>query len=377
MESREQLLNPFPWYRRMRESDSVHYDEQEHSWNVFRYRDVQRVLADYQTFSSRLTEEGDQPLDNSIINLDPPRQRQLRAVVAPAFTAQAIAQLAPRIGDIVHGLLDRVSARGMMDVIDDLARPLPVMVIAELLGIPDEERERFKRWSYRLVFEGGPVSAELYESFSSLVEERRRRPQDDLISLLLAASIEGEPLTYQELLGFCILLMVAGSVTTTLLIGNTFLCFDEYPTALERLYADRLLLPSVIEEVLRYRSPVRHMYRVCVSETTLSERRIRTGEFIVAWIGSANRDEAVFHDSESFKIGRLPNRHIAFGYGIHHCLGAMLARLEARIALAAMLERFAAMRVVHDGSVEPLGGILYGVNHVPITFERISDAPRP
>jgi cytochrome P450 len=371
MKSREQLLKPFPWYRRMRESDPVHYDEQEHSWNVFRYRDVQRVLADYQTFSSQLTEAGDQPLDTSIINLDPPRQRLLRMVIAPAFTSQAIAQLAPRISRIVQELLDQVSARGTMDVIDDLARPLPVMVIAELLGIPVEERERFKQWSYRLVFEGGPAPPALYDSFSRLVEERRRRPQDDLISLLLAGSVEGKPLTYEELLGFCILLMVAGTITTTLLIGNAFLCFDEYPAALEQLYADRSLLPSAIEEVLRYRSPVRHMYRVCVSETTLGERRIEAGEFIVAWIGSANRDEAVFRDGESFKINRLPTRHIAFGYGIHHCVGAPLARLESRIALAAMIERFASMHMMHDEPLEPLGGILHGVNHVPITFQSI------
>jgi cytochrome P450 len=369
MESREQLLNPFPWYRQMRESDPVYYDEQEHAWHVFRYRDVQRVLSDYQSFSSQLTEAGDQPLDSSIINLDPPRHHLLRTVIAPAFTAQAIAQLAPRISDILRVLLDQVSARGAMDVIDDLARPLPVMVIVELLGIPDEERERFKQWSYRLVFEGGQAPPEMYESFSRLVEERRRHPQDDLISLLLAANVEGKALTYEELLGFCILLMVAGSITTTLLIGNTFLCFDEHPAALERLYADRLLLPAVIEEVLRIRSPVRHMYRVCVNETTLGECRIGPGEFIVAWIGSANRDEAVFHDSESFKVGRLPNRHIAFGYGIHHCLGAALARLEARIALGAILERFVDMRVLHNGPLEPLSGILHGVNHVPITFQ--------
>jgi cytochrome P450 len=371
MESRERLLNPFPWYRRMRESDPVYYDEQEHAWNVFRYQDVQRVLADYQTFSSQLTGVGDQPLDHSIINLDPPRQRLLRMVIAPAFTSQAIAQLAPRISRVVRELLDRVSARGTMDVIDDLARPLPIMVIAELLGIPVEERERFKQWSYRLVFEGGLAPAELYESYSRLVEEHRQRPQDDLISLLLAGSVEGRPLTNQELLGFCILLMVAGSITTTLLIGNAFLCFDEYPAALEQLYADRLLLPSVVEEVLRYRSPVRHMYRVCVSETTLGGRRIGAGEFIVAWIGSANRDEEVFSDGERFKVGRLPNRHIAFGYGIHHCVGAPLARLESRIALSAMLERFTSIRMAHDSPLEPLGGILHGVNHVPITFENI------
>ncbi|HLI89597.1 MAG TPA: cytochrome P450 [Ktedonobacteraceae bacterium] len=368
MES-QQLLNPFPWYRRMRESDPVYYDEQEHSWNVFRYQDVQRVLADYQTFSSQLTEGGDQPLDTSIINLDPPRQRLLRMVIAPAFTTQAIARLAPRISRIVQELLDQVSAQGGMDVIDDLARPLPVMVIAELLGIPVEERERFKQWAYRLVFEGGPAPAELYESFSHLVEDHRRRPRDDVISLLLAGRIEGKPLAHEELLGFCVLLMVAGSITTTLLIGNAFLCFDEYPEALEQLYADRSLLPSAIEEVLRYRSPVRHMYRVCASGTTLGGRRIEAGEFIVAWIGSANRDEAVFRDGESFRINRLPNRHLAFGYGVHRCPGAPLARLEARIALAAMLERFAAIRLVHDGLLEPLGGILHGVNHVPVTFQ--------
>lgn len=365
------LLHPFAWYRHMHETAPVYYDEASYAWHVFRYRDVQRVLSDYEAFSSQMTAGGDHPLDTAIINLDPPRHRKLRSLVAQAFTPRAIAALEPRITAIVHELLDRVAARGAMDVRDDLAHPLPVIVIAELLGIPAADREQFKQWSHEVVFSGGLPPRAMYEYFTRLVERRRHQPRDDLISALLAARVDGEQLTYDELLGFCILLLVAGNVTTTLLLSNAFLCFDEHPQALEQLYADRALLPPAIEEVLRHRAPVRHMYRVSVAETEMAGQRIDAGQFVVAWIGSANHDEAVFADAERFDIARSPNHHIAFGYGIHYCLGAPLARLEARIALDAMLTRFVEMRRVRSIPLEPVaGGILHGVNHFPITFRR-------
>jgi cytochrome P450 len=260
-----------------------------------------------------------------------------------------------------------------MDIIGDLAYPLPVIVIAELLGIPTADRERFKRWSDGVVgdseMDNYTAQQEMGLYFASLLAQRRRDPQDDLLSALLEASVDGQKLSLEELLGFCIILLVAGNITTTNLIGNTFLCFDEYPAALEQLYADSALLSSAIEEVLRYRSPVRQMYRLCVKDTELSSQLIPAGDFVTAWIGSANRDEDEFPNADVFEITRSPNRHIAFGHGIHYCLGAPLARLEAKIALGVMLERFSNIRRVADVPlVHVTGSILHGVLSLPITF---------
>jgi len=187
---------------------------------------------------------------------------------------------------------------------------------------------------------------------------------------LLAAEIEGQHLDEQELLGFCVLLLVAGNETTTNLIGNAVLCFDEHPEAMEQLRAEPALLPDAIEEVLRYRSPIKMMFRVATTDVELGGQQMRAGEGVVAWISSANHDEAQFPHADTFDIRRSPNRHLAFGYGIHFCIGAPLARLESKIALAAMLERLPGMRQVRDVPLEPTGSfVLYGVQHLPITFQ--------
>jgi len=210
----------------------------------------------------------------------------------------------------------------------------------------------------------------MIDYFSVLIEERRREPQDDLISSLLSAQVDGEYLNKKELMGFFILLLVAGNVTTTNLIGNAFLCFDEYPDALRQLYADASLIPNAIEEVLRYRSPVSHMYRVVRETTTLDDKPVTPGSFMVAWIASANRDETQFPHAATFDITRSPNRHLAFGHGIHFCLGAPLARLEAKVALEIMLARLPEMRRTPNTSLQAISSmILFGVKNFPITFK--------
>lgn len=370
-----QTLNPFPWYRTMRESSPVYVDPARYTVNVFRYRDVQHVLTDHEVFSSQMIRGDYHPLSVSMINTDPPRHRQLRSLVTQAFTPRTIARLAPRITTIVHELLDQVATKGKMDVIDDLAYPLPVIVIAELLGVPVRDRERFKRWSDSVAGEGGDEGndltsqQEMREYFLTLFEQRKYDPQDDLITALLAAQADGEQLSTEEVLSFCILLLVAGNITTTNLISNAFLAFDEFPDALEQLYAEPELVPGAIEEVLRYRSPVRCMFRVSRAESMVGEHCIEAGRFVVAWIASANRDPDEFPDPDTFDIRRTPNRHIAFGHGIHFCLGAPLARLEAKIALEAMLQRLPHMRLQPDTLFEPVSSVvLSGVKHVPITF---------
>ena len=371
----DRRLNPYPWYQTMRTNNPIAYNPSYNVWSVFNYDAVQRVLTDYVDFSSQtMGSSPDMPLNTSIINTDPPRHRQLRNIVTQAFTPRTIAQLTPRITQIVNELLDGVAAKGKMDVITDLAYPLPVIVIAELLGIPIAYRQQFKLWSDVIVGSespaGGQPQKEMMDYFSSLLEERRREPKDDLISALLTAQVDGEYLSEKELVGFFILLLVAGNVTTTNLIGNSFLCFDEFPAALEQLYADHTLVPTTIEEVLRYRSPISNMYRVVREDTTLDGKPIAVGSFMVAWIASANRDETQFPHADRFDITRTPNRHLAFGHGIHFCLGAPLARLEAKIALETMLTRFPEMQLVHNVSLEALSSmILYGVKNLPITFK--------
>ncbi|MBA2396358.1 MAG: cytochrome P450 [Ktedonobacteraceae bacterium] len=369
----ERLLNPFPWYDTMRKTDPIHFYEQYGIWQAFRYNDVQRVLSDYAAFSSNFGGPGEDPLSTSLISMDPPRHRQLRNIVTQAFTPRSVAKLSERITAIVTELLDKVAATGRMDIIDDFSYPLPVIVIAEMLGIPQEDRERFKHWSDAIVGAtssgGANPQQEMGAYFLDMIAQRRENSEDDLISALLTAQIDGVHLDQRELLGFCILLLVAGNETTTNLIGNALLCFDEYPETMDQLRAEPDLLPTAIEEVLRYRSPVQLMYRHAVSDVELGDHTIRAGQMIMAQIGSANRDEAQFPNADTFDIRRTPNRHIAFGHGIHFCLGAPLARLEAKIALALLLERFQDIQRVGDIPLETTGSdIVYGVKHLPITF---------
>jgi cytochrome P450 len=369
-------LNPFPWFRSMRQNAPVTFNEQYGSWSVFKYDDVQRVLSDHATFSSQAYSGDNQPIGRSIINIDPPRHRQLRALVSLAFTPRAVARLEERITAVTNELLDAVEAREEMDVIDDLAGPLPTTIIAEMLGIPIEDRDKFKLWTNQLIgsapFEPGANPQRMMVNYYRQVfEARRREPRDDLVSALLAAQVDGEYLSEQDLLGFCILLLLAGNETTTTLLGNAFQTFDEHPEAMEELRAAPPLIPGAIEEVLRYRSPVRLLLRETLREVELGGQTIPAGTNVVTWLASANRDEEQFPDPDTFDIRRTPNRHLAFGHGIHFCLGAPLARLEARIAIETMLARWTDIRRANHDPLEPLGSfVLLGLRHLPVVFRQ-------
>jgi cytochrome P450 len=379
----EQSMNPYPHYEAMRETAPVFHDEQTGIWHVFKYDDVHRVLSEHATFSSQMPpgeqSETGQLFAASLINTDPPRHRQLRSLVSQAFTPRAVEALGPRIAAITEELLDGFAAAGTADLVKELAYPLPVIVIAELMGIPAEDRDRFKLWSDSIVSQttagGGEADhalfGEMIEYFLSMIEQRRRIPGHDLVSALLAAEINGQQLTVPELLGFCALLLVAGNETTTNLIGNAVLTFAEHPGTVERLLAEPELLPHAVEEVLRYRSPVQAMYRTAAADAVLGDQRIPAGSVLIAWIGSANRDPRQFERAEEYDIDCRPFHHLAFGQGVHFCLGAPLARLEARIALQAVLTRLPGLSVVPEPPLERVDStIVFGPKQLPVSWQQ-------
>ena len=360
--------NPFPYYAKMRRESPVFYDAEQQSWMVFHYEDVKRVFADWQTFSSKIPHPPEQTdLTQSLNYTDPPKHQSLRSLVAKVFTARRVEELAPRIIQITHELIDRVHGQERMDFIHDLAIPLPVIVIAEILGIPVADRDDFKRWSDEIVV-CNPVALEaMADYFRHLLEQRRLNPGMDLISDLIAAHEAGEILTAQELVDFCMVLLIAGNETTTNLLGNAILCFNEYPEAFERLKSEPQLLSPAIDEVLRYRSSVQGTERFTKVETQLGGHTIPAGQMVLAWIGSANRDQAQFDRPDEFVVDRTPNPHLSFGNGIHFCLGAPLARLESEIVLSAVLKRLPNLRIDPNATLEfiPSMGV-HGVKFLPV-----------
>lgn len=390
--NRKQISATYDWYRQMRETQPVFFDPKVQAWHLFRYDDVARVLSDHATFSSDESNflppeyRNATPISSSMLRMDPPRHRKLRQLVSQAFTPRMVVQMEARIQEITNSLLDQVQNVGEMDVIRDLAYPLPITVIAEVLGIPAERREEFKQWSDAFVSGNGEETEEEQQAvmqavmqatnsmtayFTQLFEERRAHPQDDLVSALLQTEVDGERLSHEELIGFCVLLLVAGNETTTNLLGNAILCLDEHPEAVERLRANRDLVPGALEEALRYYSPVKLTVRGTTTETTIGEQRIEAGKLLLVWIASADRDEAQFPDADQFMIEREPNRHLGFGRGIHFCLGAPLARLEAKIALNAMLDRLPGSWHVSDAPLPLISSMsVFGVKTLPMTWEK-------
>ena len=366
------LLDPFPWYARMRREAPVAVEPGSGSYIAFLYEDAQRVLTDYETFSSKVPFPPEmKDFTQSPNFIDPPRHKPIRALVQQSFTLKRVNEMEPRITALVHELLDSVEGRGEMDLVAEFAIPLPVIVIAEILGIPAEDREDFKRWSDGAAFGDQVLIRELATYFRRLIEERQGEVREDLISDLVAAhEADGTVLSEQELVDFCIVLLVAGNETTTTLITNIVRILGEHPEALERLRAEHALIPSTIEETLRYLSPIQRIARFSIVETELSGVQIPPGQHVVeAHLGSANRDETRFESPEAFRIDRKPNRHIAFGQGAHFCLGAPLSRLEAKVALEAFLERLPNLRVDPNARLEPLPSpSVHGVTALPVLF---------
>ena len=372
--------NPFPAYEQLRGTSPLLHEPGSRLWMVFDYDGVSRVLTDHATFSSRYCPDW-------IVFTDPPRHTKLRALVSKAFTPRSVANLEPRIRELSRELLDHVMSRGGMDVALDFAVPLPMRVIAEMLGVPPSDRPRFVRWndvilnmSYTIpggrpeaagaMSEFVAATAEMSDYLIGVLAQRQASHKDDLLTRLLHAEVDGERLTHEEILGFFQGLLLAGSETTTNLINSAVLCFIEHPDQLALVRERPELLPSAIEEVLRCRSPLQWMGRVTTRDVELHGRVIPAGAFLLAMIGSAKRDPRHFPDPNRFDVTRDPNPHIAFGHGVHFCLGAPLARLEARVALSELLERVKRFALASDEPWEPRRGLhVHGPNRLPIRFE--------
>ncbi|HTK05986.1 MAG TPA: cytochrome P450 [Ktedonobacteraceae bacterium] len=376
--SPEDIPQVYAWFERMRTSQPVFYTEQMPIWQVFRYEDVQTVLTDYNRFSSEETFGESSLLSNTLITTDPPDHRKLRNLVNQVFTPRAVARFSDRITVVTQDLLDEVKATGTMDVVSDMAFPLPAKIIAELLGVPAEDWDIFKRWArfggagpQQAPENGGPVRTmrdEMIDYFSDLLATRRKQPQDDLITSLSKAEIDGERLSEHELVSFCFLLLAAGQETTKNLIANAILCLTDHPDSLARLQQEPALMPGAIEEVLRYLPPVWFLFRRTKQEVELAGQHIPADQMVLAWTASANRDPAQFPEPDRFSIEREPNRHLAFGHGIHFCVGAPLARLEAKVVLPMMLAQLKDLKRVANVPINIHTGIVFVIESLPVTF---------
>ena len=374
------LLTPdiHSWYREQLDVCRMRYDERRSAWMVFGYDEVQRVMLDTETFSSERTLKPDGSVDEiggaGMLGLDPPRHRHLRSLVAQAFTQKRVAALEPRIHALTADLIDRIADDDEVDIVDALAFPLPVMVIAELLGIPTADREQFRAWTsdiigtdYERKVRGFGTMAAYFEAF---ITEHLGTPKDNLISELLAAEIGGQRLSKPDVVGTCLLLLVAGHETTATLIGNALWCFDEHPESRAEVRERPEVLASAIEEVLRFRSVLQWFPRVVRRDTEFLGHSLKEGDLVLPVFAAANRDAAQFPDPDRFDIHRSPNRHLGFGHGIHLCLGASLGRLEAKVALGELLRRFPRMR--RDPSKAPAlrpSSFVLSFSHYPVRLQ--------
>jgi len=393
----EFIENPYPLYHRLRAEDPVHQSPMGF-WVLTRYDDVVTVLRDqrfgrkgFEPLLSALFGSGNEQSGfvTSMLFRDPPDHTRLRALVSKAFTPRVIERLRLRIQEIADELLDRARDAGAMDVVADLAYPLPVIVICEMLGVPASDRDTFKQWSLdigrsldaigmqatgmltdpEVVVRGNAARRALTAYFrNGLIPERRQRPRADLLSALIAAEEEGDKLTEGELLATCNLLFVAGHETTVNLIGNGLLALLRHPAQLSALRQDPSLIQSAVEELLRYDGPVQRTGRIPHVDVEIDGKKIAQGEMVVALIGAANRDPARFPDPDRLDITRADNDHIAFGAGIHFCLGAPLARLEAQIAINALIRRIPGLTLATTAPEWRETSVLRGLKALPVAF---------
>jgi cytochrome P450 len=383
--------DPYPFYRRLREQDPVHQSPMGF-WVLTRYDDCVAVLRDQrfgrEEFQQMLTavygDDTEKPtLPRSMLFRDPPDHTRLRGLVSKAFTPRTIEQMRGHIQEIVDRLLDRVAGQGGMDVIEDLAYPLPVTVICEMLGVPVDDHASIRSWSADIarsldaiglpsdqsIVDRGRVSRRaLADYFRALLPERRANPRADLLSGLLAAEEQGDKLTEPEIIAMCLLLFIAGHETTVNLIGNGLLALLRHPDQMARVQGDAALIPNAIEELLRYDSPVQRTARIANADVDLAGRRVARGTMVVTALGAANRDPAQFAEPDRLDVTRRDIRHISFGYGIHFCLGAPLARVEGQLALGTLLRRAPGLALAETSPEWRESSVLRGLKRLRVTF---------
>ncbi|HEY1427612.1 MAG TPA: cytochrome P450 [Caulobacteraceae bacterium] len=346
-------------------------------WIASRFDDVRAILLDHKRFSSSaMTGGGPNAIPFPLLTDDPPRHTALRGLLAKAFTPAAMQAMRPAIEALAHELAGAIPAGAPVDIVEALTTPLPVRVIAGMMGVPAERAADFKRWSNAtLGVQDGPLQPErirlfmeLRAYFMGLVEARRAEPGDDLVTALTRASEAAETLTDDQIVGFCILLMIAGNETTTNLLGNLLNRLADAPGEWAALRADPALIEGAIEESLRVDSPAQFVWRRATETVALGGETIGAGDRVLVYLASANRDPSRWTDPGDIAFAREVGRHVAFGHGVHTCIGAPLARMEARAAMQALVARFATIARGSGAGERQDGGILYGFRSLPVVF---------
>lgn len=397
----EVLANPYPLYERLRTEAPVYWDPYLHAWVVTRYADVITVLHN---FSANRTPSPEQlaaiglaelaPVAQVMVKqmlfMDAPDHARLRGLASTAFTPVRVEALRSHIREILDDLLEPLLVAGRMDVIADLAAPLPAIVTAEMMGVPTADADQLKEWSADFAevlgnFQHNPDRAsrtlkcveEMTSYFRDAIQSQRDQPRDGLINALLTAEIDGDRLTEEEIIANCIVTMVGGQETTTNLIGNGMLTLLRHPDELERLRNDLTLIPSAVEELLRYESPSQHTARICPEDTELGGKKIRKGQAVIAVMGAGNRDPERFPDPDRLDLGRTDNRHLAFGWASHFCFGAPLARIEGQLVFEAIARRLVNVKLEPGPLVwrDNLG--LRGLIALPVTFDAAAPSNLP
>jgi cytochrome P450 len=384
----EVISDPYPAYGGLRDRSPFKYvdlpagtvpgvDRPLRTWALMKFSHVYDALRDHETFSSSRSAVVKAFAPLPMVFDDPPRHTRFRRLVNKAFTVKRVEALTPWISSVAHELLDQVGA-SEVDIVQQYTMPLPVKVIARLLGIPGDDYETFKGWSDAFLSlvsmdatERMRIIQEMVTYFGSIAATRRAHGSEDLITALVEAEIEGEKLEEWEILGFCMLLLIAGNETTTNLIGNILNVLATRPHLWQQLRSNRALVETAIEESLRYESPIQRITRTTIHEVEVSDVSIAKGDRVTLFFGAANRDPAEFPDPDEFRLNRDLSNHIAFGTGIHYCLGAPLARAETKITLDAFLDRFSAIRLGSAvGIRQTMTPLVFGFQRLPLILQK-------
>jgi pimeloyl-[acyl-carrier protein] synthase len=390
----EVLANPYPLYHKLRSEDPVHWDRFLHTWVVTRYPDVLNVLhsfsADRTPTPEQLTAMGLSGLNpiakvmvKQMLFMDAPAHTRLRGLASAAFTPRKVEILRGHIQEIADDLLDRVEARGHMDVIADFAAPMPAIVTAEMLGVPTEDHVNLKKWSTDFAemlgnFQHNPdriprvleSTNNLTDYFQAAIDRMRHNPREGLIHSFMTAEVDGDRLTDEEIVANCIVTMVGGQETTTNLIGNGLLTLMRNPEQLAQLRDNPSLIPSAVEELLRYESPSQHTGRIAREDVQIGDKEIRKGQAVMAIMAAANRDPDRFPDPDQLILDRSDNKHLAFGWSSHFCFGAPLARMEGQIAFETLLRRLPKLELVPEPLTWRNNSGLRGLMALPVNFSK-------